>query len=124
MFQVSKTFSFEAAHFLRNYDGDCARLHGHHYEVAICVEGEQLNAIGLLVDFRDLKMALHRVAGAYDHRLLNEIPPFDELNPSAEQVARNLFLGLRTELATLAPQCRLVSIQVWETPSAWAKYAE
>lgn len=124
MYQVCKTFTFEAAHFLRGYDGDCARLHGHHYEVAVCVEGASLDAIGLLVDFGVLKEASRRVAGHYDHQLLNEIAPYDEVNPSAEHLARTIFLGLRGELLALAPGCRLVYVQVNETPTAWAKYWE
>ncbi len=124
MFQICKTFTFEAAHFLRDYDGDCARLHGHHYEVAVCVEGESLDAIGLLLDFGVIKAAARQVAGAYDHHLLNEIAPYDEVNPSAENIARTIYLGLRAELALRSSTCRLAYVQVGESPTAWAKYWE
>jgi 6-pyruvoyltetrahydropterin/6-carboxytetrahydropterin synthase len=124
MYQVCKTFSFDAAHSLRGYSGNCERLHGHRWEVAVCVEGPDLDALGLLVDFRDLKATAERATADYDHNVLNDVPPYDEINPSSEHIARTIFHALRDELHTLAPGVRLAFVQVWESPTSWAKYWE
>jgi 6-pyruvoyltetrahydropterin/6-carboxytetrahydropterin synthase len=124
MYQVCKSFSFDAAHILRGYDGNCARLHGHRWEVAVCVEGSELDGIGMLVDFRFIKEAAQRATANYDHNMLNEISPYDEINPSAENIARTIYLAIRAELATSAPHAHLAYVQVAESPTSWAKYWE
>ena len=124
MYQIAKTYSFEAAHQLRNYDGDCARLHGHHWEVSVCIEGDALDTVGMLLDFRDIKAAMQATIGQYDHHFLNEIPPFDAINPTAELLARTIYLALRDRIPALSAGVRLVSVQVWESATAWAKYWE
>lgn len=124
MFQVCKTFSFDAAHALRGYDGNCERLHGHRWEVNVCVEGTDLNALGILVDFRAIKAAVQVVTADYDHNTLNDVPPYDEINPSTEHLARTIYLALCEQLASQAPVARLAYVQVWESPTSWAKYWE
>ena len=124
MYQICKTFGFDAAHQLRNYNGNCARLHGHHWEVAVCVEGPSLDAIGMLVDFTDIKAAAKVATEGYDHNFLNEIPPYDTINPSAEHIAHTIYLAIRTELARRAPGVGLSYVQVWESPTASEKYWE
>ncbi len=124
MYQVCKTFSFDAAHALRGYNGSCERMHGHRWEVTVCVEGSDLSDLGLLVDFRDIKAAAQRATAEYDHNVLNDVPPYDQINPSAENIARTVFLALRDELSALSPTARLAYIQVWESPTSWAKYWE
>ncbi len=124
MYQICKTYSFEAAHQLRNYEGDCARLHGHHWEVSVCIEGQELDAIGMLLDFGDVKVAIQATIGHYDHNFLNEIPPFDEINPTAELIARTIFRALHDRIPQLAATARLVYVQVGESPTAWARYWE
>ncbi len=124
MFQVCKRFSFDAAHALRGYNGNCERLHGHRWEVEVCLEGEQVNDLGILVDFRDLKAAVQAVTADYDHNVLNDVPPYDEINPSTEHLARTIFLALRDHLAQRVPPARVAYVQVWESPTSWAKYWE
>ncbi len=124
MYQVCKSFSFDAAHALRGYDGNCERLHGHRWEVAVCVEGPEVNDLGLLVDFRVIKAAAQQATADYDHNTLNEVAPYNEINPSSENIARVIFTALREDLATQAPQARLAYVQVWESPTSWAKYWE
>src|SRR5919201_2493306 len=88
MREVMIEMTFSSAHALRGYRGKCENTHGHNYRVEVYVRGEELNEIGLLVDFKDLKAATRRVVGRLDHKNLNELPPFDrELNPSAEHLA-------------------------------------
>jgi 6-pyruvoyltetrahydropterin/6-carboxytetrahydropterin synthase len=124
MFQVSKTFSFDAAHALRGYQGNCERLHGHRWEVAVCLEGPELNDLGILVDFRTVKAAIQAVTADYDHNVLNDVPPYDEINPSTEHIARTIYQALQSHLSDAAPQVRLAFVQVWESPTSWAKYWE
>ncbi len=124
MFQVCKTFSFDAAHALRGYNGNCERMHGHRWEVAVCLEGPQVNELGILVDFRAIKAAVQAVTADYDHNVLNDVPPFDAINPSTEQIARTIYLALRDQVAAAADQARVAYVQVWESPTSWAKYWE
>lgn len=124
MFQVCKTFSFDAAHALRGYNGNCERLHGHRWEVAVCVEGPEVNDLGMLVDFRAIKAAAQAATADYDHNTLNDVPPYDMINPSTEHIARTIFQALRGTLAASAPAARLAFVQVWESPTSWAKYWE
>lgn len=103
---------FSAGHALRNYAGKCERMHGHNFSVEVCVQGAQLTPdTELLLDFKVLKTCLKEVLKALDHRLLNETPPFDRLNPSSENLARHIWRGMAAQLAGHAdPQARMVSL--------------
>ena len=124
MFQVSKTFSFDAAHALRGYDGNCERLHGHRWEVSVCVEGPTLNDLGILLDFRVIKAAVQEATAEYDHNTLNDVAPYDTINPSTEHIAQTIYLALRDTLTVHATTAQLAFVQVWESPTSWAKYWE
>jgi 6-pyruvoyltetrahydropterin/6-carboxytetrahydropterin synthase len=87
-YTVSKELDFSAAHFLRDYGGKCEALHGHNYRVRVTVAADELDGAGLVVDFAKLKAAMQEVIAPFDHACLNEVPPFDKLNPSLENVAR------------------------------------
>ncbi len=82
---------FAAAHSLRDYPGDCVRLHGHNWRVELYVSCENLDDIGLAVDYKILKRELKAALADWDHYNLNDVPPFDSINPSSENVARVLF---------------------------------
>jgi 6-pyruvoyltetrahydropterin/6-carboxytetrahydropterin synthase len=116
MFEVSVQQTFAAAHNLRNYNGKCERLHGHNYRVEVTVTGENLNDIGLLYDFVELRKAMNGVMDKVDHRYLNEIPPFDSINPSAENIAKYFFDQLRSMSVPVSV------VRVWETDTAVATY--
>jgi len=90
-FELSVATEFSAAHFLRGYEGNCARLHGHNWQVRLFVRAETLNAIGIAIDYKLLKDALKGELADWDHYNLNDIAPFDAINPSSENVARELF---------------------------------
>jgi 6-pyruvoyltetrahydropterin/6-carboxytetrahydropterin synthase len=123
MFEVSVEASFAAAHSLRGYQGKCENLHGHNYRVMLVVTGKELDKIGLLQDFTILKQALRTVTNHLDHKNLNELPPFDKVNPSAENLAR--FIHEETA-KHIGPQqvdgAQLTSVTVWETETASATY--
>ncbi len=120
MFEVSVEYSFAAGHALRNYKGKCENVHGHNYRVQVIVAGETLNSAGLLVDFADLKAGIRALVDRLDHRFLNEVEPFDQINPSAENLAKHLGDGLRARLQDQG--LRLQAVTVWETDTASATY--
>lgn len=124
MFEVSVEAGFAAAHQLRNYRGKCENLHGHNYKVRVTVQGEELNSIGLLADFTELKAALREISEFLDHKYLNEIPPFTEINPSAENVAKYICDELQKSLSEGASEVpvKIAEVKVWETDTSTATY--
>jgi 6-pyruvoyltetrahydropterin/6-carboxytetrahydropterin synthase len=113
---------FAAAHRLRGYEGDCEQLHGHNYKVEIEVRATQLDELGMGVDFRAIRKAAREVVGALDHRLLNEIPPFDEVNPTAEHIAVHVFEQLNRMLDR--EHARVHAVTIWETDRDSVRYSE
>ena len=107
MYRVSIRDHFDAAHYLRGYGGRCERLHGHRFQVVVTLSREGLDDVGLAFDFTELKARLREILGRYDHACLNEIPPFDTLNPSSENIARVIYQELSRllgeEFVGLAP---------------------
>lgn len=120
MFEISVDYSFAAGHALRGYKGKCENVHGHNYKVRVTVAGEQLKATGLLMDFVDLRAAIKALVERLDHRFMNDLEPFDKLNPSAENLARYLCEEINPQVAK---QGLLVeSVTVWETDTTSATY--
>ena len=121
MFEVTVEQTFAAGHALRNYRGKCENVHGHNYRVRVTVQGDQLDATGLLVDFIDVNRLISGTVEYLDHRFINDLPPFDRLNPSAENLARYFYEkvseGLKSEVAA-----RVAEVQVWETDVSSAVY--
>jgi 6-pyruvoyltetrahydropterin/6-carboxytetrahydropterin synthase len=122
MYEVSVEETFAAAHNLRGYHGKCENLHGHNYRVRVTLEGAELDSAGLLYDFVHLKGVIQGVIRALDHRYLNEIPPFDARNPSAENIARYICDEASKQLPAAPNGVRIASITVWETETAAATY--
>ena len=120
MFEVSVDHSFAAGHALRGYKGKCENVHGHNYKIRVTVAGENLNATGLLMDFVDLRAALRELAERLDHRFMNDIPPFDTINPSAENLARYFSEGLDPQVRKQGN--RVASVTVWETDTTSATF--
>ncbi|WP_297057353.1 6-carboxytetrahydropterin synthase QueD [Thermosulfurimonas sp.] len=122
MYELTVRDEFSAAHQLRGYEGACEHLHGHNWKVEVAVRGRDLNSIGILIDFKELKRALREVLGELDHRNLNELPAFRELNPSSENLARYIFDRLRERLA--GKPVKVYRVTVCETERACASYLE
>ena len=120
MYQISVEQHFDAAHYLRGYEGECEEMHGHRYKVVVRVESSELDDIGLAYDFKELKKHLAGVIDRFDHTCLNDAPPFDEINPSAENIAADIYKGLKSRLAQ-AP-VTIVNIEVWESPHTGVSY--
>jgi 6-pyruvoyltetrahydropterin/6-carboxytetrahydropterin synthase len=87
VYNLKVVSDFASAHTLRDYPGDCSRMHGHNWKVEVEVEATALDAVGMGIDFKDIKHAARELTGQLDHRYLNDIPPFDEVNPTAENIA-------------------------------------
>lgn len=120
---------FSAGHALRKYEGKCEKPHGHNFTVEICVEGRKLDReTEILLDFKVLKLALKAVLKDMDHCMLNDVPPFDRINPSSENMARHIWQKMRDQLEKCedgqARLVRLVSVGVCEKSAQGATYFE
>lgn len=121
MYQVSVRRHFDAAHYLRGYQGRCEQMHGHRFQVVVSVQAQQLNDIGLAFDFVALREHLDEILRRFDHVCLNEVPPFDNINPSSENLAATIYRELKSKLGGTAVS--LSSIEVWESPEACVTYS-
>ena len=121
MYEVMIEEEFSAAHALRGYRGKCENMHGHNWKVEVYVRGEQLDQVGMLVDFKELKAATRRVMTYLDHQNLNELKPFDiEMNPSSEHLAGFILHKVAEQVSD--PRVRVYKVRVWETPSTCASF--
>jgi 6-pyruvoyltetrahydropterin/6-carboxytetrahydropterin synthase len=122
MYEVSVDETFAAAHNLRGYKGKCENLHGHNYKVRVTLAGPEVDSVGLLYDFVHLKQVIQSVIRSLDHKYLNELSPFDVVNPSAENIARYIY-DQTAKLLHQAPNGTAVSsITVWESDVTAATY--
>ena len=120
-FEVMIERNFSSAHQLRGYKGKCENLHGHNYKIEIYARGSELDNIGLLVDFGELKDAADEVVAYLDHRNINELPPFDEeLNPSAENLARYILERVSSRVGD--ERVHIYKVRCFETPTSVATY--
>ena len=119
MYFIAVESSFSAAHFLRGYQGKCENLHGHRFKVVARLRFSKLNEIGLAYDFTDLKKQLGEIIEKYDHCCLNEVKPFDGINPSSENIAATIYRQLS---AKIPADGAIDSIEVWESPESCAVY--
>jgi 6-pyruvoyltetrahydropterin/6-carboxytetrahydropterin synthase len=118
MFEICVEHTFAAGHALRNYRGKCENVHGHNYRVQVGVQGPELDENGLLYDFADLKKRLRGTSEYLDHQFLNELKPFDRINPSAENIARFICEEIQKDLKTAS----IAYVRVWETDTSCAVY--
>ena len=125
MFEVTVEDSFAAGHYLRNYKGKCENPHGHNYKVRVTLAGAELDAAGLLLDFKDLREVMRPVIERLDHQMINEVEPFTKLNPSAENLAKHFFDETNTRLKRATNgRVHVKDVTVFETDSTTAKYSE
>jgi 6-pyruvoyltetrahydropterin/6-carboxytetrahydropterin synthase len=123
MYEISAFGHFDAAHFLRGYPGKCANIHGHRWKVEITLQGEKLDEMGILIDFMDVKNMLKEVLEVFDHKMINDIPPFDGLNPTAENIARFIYERMADRLGDqTGSNVRITKVTVWESDAASATY--
>jgi 6-pyruvoyltetrahydropterin/6-carboxytetrahydropterin synthase len=125
VFEISRDFLFSAAHQIRFHGGKCERLHGHNWRVRVHARASELNKIGMVLDFADLQKLVTEVGSRFDHQVINEIPPFDQVNTTAENIARFFY----TEVDRLVREreggrVRISRVEVWESDGSVAVYRE
>lgn len=122
MYELTVRASFSAAHSLRDYDGPCSNVHGHNWVVEVVVSGRELLPNGMLVDFGDIKKATSEVLSLLDHANMNEVAPFDEMNPTSENLARWIYeqVGARVNTDSL----KVTRVNVREAETSCASYFE
>ena len=120
MYEITVEKHFDAAHYLRGYQGKCEQLHGHRYRVVVKVKADKLDDIGLAYDFTDLKRHLNDILARFDHTCLNDVAPFDEINPSAENIAATIYNEINGRLAS--DPVTLTCVEAWESPQQGVAY--
>jgi len=118
MYQICVSSKFSAAHNLRNYNGKCENLHGHTWKVELCLQGAGTNEDGFLCDFRDVKRSLSEMLDIFDHSYVNDVKPFDKINPTAENLAFYIFTEMKKQFSELK------EVVVWESEDARAVYSD
>lgn len=121
MYELNVTTHFAAAHRLRGYDGNCERLHGHNWQIDVRVKSGQLDKLGMVADFREVKTLVKEVVEKLDHHYLNEAPPFDRTNPTTENIARFIFEELGK---TLPEGVKPASVTAWESEGCGVTYSD
>ncbi|MBM2824441.1 MAG: hypothetical protein HW402_105 [Dehalococcoidales bacterium] len=121
MYEIRVEQHFDAAHFLRGYQGRCEALHGHRFNVVVKIKASRVDDIGLAYDFTLLKQHLVDVVARFDHVCLNDVPPFDRINPSSENIASTVYDELKPWL-TESP-VSLSCVEVWESPQSAVAYS-
>ena len=125
MYEVTVEAGFSSGHYLRNYRGKCENPHGHNYKVRVTLIGRELDSTGLLLDFKLLKTVMRPVIERIDHQMLNDIEPWIELNPSAENIACYFYQQTSVQLLEMtAGRVRVKDCTIWETDSTTATYYE
>lgn len=120
MYEVSVRQHFDAAHYLRGYHGKCENVHGHRFEVVVKVRAKQTDEVGMAYDFSKLRRQLEETVNRFDHVCLNDVPPFDSINPSSENIASTIYGELQAALEK--ENISVHSIQVWESPNSAVTY--
>ena len=122
MFEIEIRRTFAAAHQLKGYDGDCRNLHGHNYSVVVTVHANELNDVGIALDFKKLKKALDEIIEAYDHHNRSELPEFAEINPTSEVLARSIYRQMSRKLNS--DEIKVNRVKVGESENSDVVYFE
>ncbi len=122
MYELKIVSQFAAAHQLEGFKGGCENLHGHNWKIEVYVTGMELEKDGLLIDFKLLKEATKKALDELDHKFLNELDAFRNLNPSSENIARHVFESISRQLN--CQEVRVSKVTAWESDSACASYME
>jgi 6-pyruvoyltetrahydropterin/6-carboxytetrahydropterin synthase len=122
-YDVSTEIQFSASHALAGYRGDCSRVHGHNWVARVSYRFSSVDELGLTIDYRELRSLLERVIlPRFDHRHLNDIPPFNAVNPTSENIAAEIFRLCRGEVRI--PGGMLREVELWESPTDMVRYRE
>jgi 6-pyruvoyltetrahydropterin/6-carboxytetrahydropterin synthase len=122
LYELKIVTHMAAAHQLREYEGQCEKLHGHNWKIEVCLTGTELGEDGLLIDFRRVKEATAALLEKLDHTFLNEVEPFRSVNPSSENIARHIYQSLSRDLND--QKVAVSKVTAWESETACATYME
>ncbi len=120
MYTVKVKLRFSSAHNLRGYKGKCEALHGHNWHVELSASSEDLDKTGMVADFTELKGILKGILERLDHKYLNELDDFKEINPTSENIARFIYERAAEKLSGI----NIKEVTVWETDSSAATYSK
>ena len=121
MYTLSVEKVISTAHQLRDYDGPCAQVHGHNWRVKIEVQSKDVDGLGNAIDFGELDEKLWEVIGPFDHQMINSVPPFDKLNPTAENLVKFLYEQLKIKISD---KISIKRVSIWETDQYMVSYEE
>ncbi len=125
MYKISVQKRFSASHIIRDYPGECGRLHGHNWNVKVVVKTKNLDKFGMAIDFKELSKILNEIVDKLDHYHLNEIPPFDKMQPTAENLAKFFYDELKLKLSEYkGNEIEIDFVEIWETEKYSAIYEE
>lgn len=124
MFELKVKSRFAGAHQLTMVGQKCENLHGHNWKVEVCVKGENLNSAGVLADFGDIKKAVRKVVeGELDHKFLNELTMFEDMQPTSERIAVYIAHSVQKILdQELEEPVKVSKVMAWESDDACATY--
>jgi 6-pyruvoyltetrahydropterin/6-carboxytetrahydropterin synthase len=120
MFEIEREMTFSASHQLRGYKGKCERLHGHNFKVRVSVCSQNLDDIGMVMDFHELDELMRSAVHPFEHRHLNEITVFTKVNPTSENIAK--VVGESITKSLKGRVLRLMYCDVYETERSRARY--
>ena len=128
MYELKISSVFSSAHNLRGYNGKCENIHGHNWQIEVIVCSELLNEIGIAIDFKILKSYLKIIMEKLDHKYINELPYFENINPSAENIAKYIFkefgILLDNNQESKNINIKVKKVNVYETATSMASYFE
>ena len=122
MFKLVVKKEFSSAHILNGHPGDCKRMHGHNWLVEAEVQGNNTNEIGMVIDFKDIKNNLQEIISMLDHQILNDLEPFVDRNPTAENISKYIYKELSNNINT--DNIKVSKIKLWETNNSAVTYTE
>ncbi|MFC1645907.1 6-carboxytetrahydropterin synthase QueD [Candidatus Omnitrophota bacterium] len=120
MYEIRIISDFSSAHNLRGYKGKCEDLHGHNWKVEVFVSSNNLDNIGMVVDFKVLKKALGQVLKKLDHSYINKLPYFRKTNPTSESLAKYIFNSLQPKIKNI----KINKVTVWESDTSAASFTK
>ena len=122
MFKLIVKKEFSSAHILNGHPGNCKRMHGHNWLVEAEVQGDNTNEIGMVIDFKDIKNNLQEIISNLDHQFLNDLEPFINENPTAENISKYIYKELSNNINT--DNIKVSKIKLWETSNSAVTYTE
>ena len=120
MYELKVVTRFAAAHQLTMVGAKCENMHGHNWKIEVYVIGENLDKAGVLVDFGEIKKHVADIMTMLDHQYLNELPSFENKQPSSENIAYLIATELQQRIAN--PSVSVSRITAWESDDAGATY--